>query len=169
VTLDPRTPVIVGVGQHIARDATLENALEPVALMERAVVAAASDAGLDGPPPADSIRVVNVIGWRYRNAPRFVAERLGIRDAELVYSTGGGNTPQSFVNRTSRDILEGGLDIADADIPATLQASLLERLDRLGEAKEIAQIGAVIGREVPHALLAAVAEKSVPQIGRAHV
>jgi acetyl-CoA C-acetyltransferase len=112
VTLDPRTPVIVGVGQYLERDSTLENALEPVALMERAVIAAASDAGLDGPPQADSIRVVNVIGWRYRNAPRFVAERLGIRDAELVNSTSGGNTPQSFVNRTSLDILEGGLDIA---------------------------------------------------------
>jgi predicted ATPase len=38
-------------------------------------------------------------------------------------------------------------------IPATLQASLAARLDRLGPAKEIAQIGAVIGREFSHELL----------------
>ena len=45
-------------------------------------------------------------------------------------------------------------------VPASLHASLMARLDRLGSAKEIAQIGAVIGREFSHALLAAVARKS---------
>jgi predicted ATPase len=40
-----------------------------------------------------------------------------------------------------------------------LHASLMARLDRLGPAKEVAQIGAVIGREFSHALLAAVALK----------
>jgi predicted ATPase len=44
-------------------------------------------------------------------------------------------------------------------IPASLHASLMARLDRLGSAKEIAQIGAVIGREFSHALLAAVSRK----------
>src|SRR5215471_11461945 len=41
-------------------------------------------------------------------------------------------------------------------IPKTLQGSLLARLDRLGRAKEVAQIGAVIGREFTHELLGAV-------------
>ena len=45
-------------------------------------------------------------------------------------------------------------------VPASLHASLMARLDRLGPAKEIAQIGAAIGREFSHALLAAVARKS---------
>ena len=40
-------------------------------------------------------------------------------------------------------------------VPASLHASLMARLDRLGSAKEIAQIGAAIGREFSHALLAA--------------
>ena len=44
-----------------------------------------------------------------------------------------------------------------AVVPASLHASLLARLDRLGGAKEIAQIGAAIGREFSRALLAAVA------------
>jgi class 3 adenylate cyclase/predicted ATPase len=44
-------------------------------------------------------------------------------------------------------------------VPATLQASLMARLDRLGRAKEVAQIGAAIGREFSHAMLAAVTRK----------
>jgi class 3 adenylate cyclase/predicted ATPase len=44
-------------------------------------------------------------------------------------------------------------------VPASLHASLMARLDRLGPAKGMAQIGAVIGREFSHALLAAVAHK----------
>jgi predicted ATPase len=41
-------------------------------------------------------------------------------------------------------------------VPASLHASLMARLDRLGPAKELAQIGAAIGREFSHAVLAAV-------------
>src|SRR5262249_33867736 len=41
-------------------------------------------------------------------------------------------------------------------IPATLQDALMARLDRLGEAKEIAQLGATIGREFSYELLHAV-------------
>jgi predicted ATPase len=52
-------------------------------------------------------------------------------------------------------------------VPASLQASLMARLDRLGSAKEVAQIGAAIGREFSHALLAAVASKPEPELGSA--
>ena len=38
-------------------------------------------------------------------------------------------------------------------VPASLHASLMARLDRLGPAKEVAQIGAAIGREFSYALL----------------
>jgi predicted ATPase len=44
-------------------------------------------------------------------------------------------------------------------VPASLHASLMARLDRLGSAKEVAQIGAAIGREFSHAVLASVARK----------
>src|SRR6476619_3462087 len=44
-------------------------------------------------------------------------------------------------------------------IPASLHASLMARLDRLGPAKEVAQIGAAIGREIPHPVLDAVVGK----------
>jgi predicted ATPase len=61
-----------------------------------------------------------------------------------------------FVEEQTKSILEA--EIPDrAAVPATLQDSLMARLDRLGQAKEIAQIAAVIGRQFSHALLAAVA------------
>ena len=49
-------------------------------------------------------------------------------------------------------------------VPATLHASLMARLDRLGPAKRVAQIGAAIGREFDHALLAAVAQTPEPEL-----
>ena len=48
-------------------------------------------------------------------------------------------------------------------VPASLHASLMARLDRLGPAKEVAQIGAAIGREFTHALLAGVVR--MPEAG----
>ena len=52
-------------------------------------------------------------------------------------------------------------------VPASLQASLMARLDRLGPAREIAQIGAAIGREFSHALLAAVVHKPEAELASA--
>jgi hypothetical protein len=52
-------------------------------------------------------------------------------------------------------------------VPASLHASLMARLDRLGPAKEMAQIGATIGREFSHALLAAVARRPEAELGSA--
>ena len=52
-------------------------------------------------------------------------------------------------------------------VPASLHASLMARLDRLGPAKEVAQIGSAIGREFSHILLASVARKSDAELGSA--
>ena len=48
----------------------------------------------------------------------------------------------------------------DLPVPASLHASLIARLDRLGPAKEVAQIGAAIGRTFSHALLASVVRET---------
>jgi predicted ATPase len=76
-----------------------------------------------------------------------------------------------FVEELTKTVLESGL-LADAGdryelpgplpplaIPMTLHDSLMARLDRLAPVKEVAQIGAAIGREFSHALLAAVADR----------
>jgi len=74
-----------------------------------------------------------------------------------------------FVEELTKNVLESGLltdlgqhyalagPLAPLAIPATLQDSLLARLDRLAPVKEVAQIGAAIGREFFYELLAAVA------------
>jgi predicted ATPase len=74
-----------------------------------------------------------------------------------------------FVEELVKMILESGLMREEADhyvltgplpplaIPSTLHDSLMARLDRLSTARELAQLGAVLGRELPYALLQAVA------------
>ena len=69
----------------------------------------------------------------------------------------------------TKSVLESGLLVEDGEryrldgplpplaIPSTLQDSLMARLDRLASVKEIAQIGAAMGREFSYALLHAVA------------
>ena len=65
-----------------------------------------------------------------------------------------------FAEELTRLILEGDGRSVAHDIPSTLHDSLAARLDRLGAAKEIAQIAAVIGREFSYELLGAVAPAS---------
>ena len=62
-----------------------------------------------------------------------------------------------FVEEVTRLLLERGEQGGIQAIPPTLQQSLMARLDRLGPAREVAQIGAVIGRDFSYALLRAVA------------
>jgi predicted ATPase len=83
-----------------------------------------------------------------------------------------------FVEEMTKAVLEAGSEIAAERtvatipspvlaVPASLHASLMARLDRLGSAKEVAQIGAAIGREFSHTLLAAVAGKPEAELGSA--
>ena len=83
-----------------------------------------------------------------------------------------------FVEEMTKAVLEAGDEGAAEHtiavvpspalaVPASLHASLMARLDRLGPAKEVAQIGAVMGREFSHALLAAVVRKSEEELGSA--
>jgi predicted ATPase len=74
-----------------------------------------------------------------------------------------------FVEELTKMVLESGLLVEDSGryrldsplpplaIPATLQDSLMARLDRLAPVKEVAQIGAAIGREFSYTLLRSVA------------
>ena len=80
-----------------------------------------------------------------------------------------------FVEEITKAVLEAGSEketqrtaatvpSAALAVPASLHASLMARLDRLGPAKEVAQIGAAIGREFSHALLAAVTHKAEAEL-----
>jgi predicted ATPase len=81
--------------------------------------------------------------------PRDVVEDVAAR-------TGG---VPLFVEEVTRLLLERGAQGGGIEaIPPTLQQSLMARLDRLGTAREVAQIGSVIGRGFSYALLRDVAE-----------
>jgi tetratricopeptide (TPR) repeat protein len=67
-----------------------------------------------------------------------------------------------FAEEFTRSILESAGEAA-ATVPATLKDLLMARLDRLGAAREVAQIAAVVGRQFPFAILDAV----VPRGGAA--
>jgi DNA-binding winged helix-turn-helix (wHTH) protein len=72
----------------------------------------------------------------------------------------------------TKAVIEAGLDApaetarasARSGVPATLHASLMARLDRLGSAREVAQIGAAVGREFSFDVLAAVAPFAEPEL-----
>jgi class 3 adenylate cyclase/tetratricopeptide (TPR) repeat protein len=93
--------------------------------------------------------------------------------AQIVAKTDG---VPLFVEELTKTVLGSGL-LRDAGhryelsgplpplaIPSTLHDSLMARLDRLAPVKEVAQIGAVIGREFSHQLLAAVADRPEAQL-----
>ena len=90
-----------------------------------------------------------------------MVRELASRDAlsqEMIegISERSGGVPL-FVEEVTRLILERRVEGDAPAIPPTLQQSLAARLDRLGPAREIAQIGAVLGRDFAHNLLRAVA------------
>ena len=81
-----------------------------------------------------------------------------------------------FVEEMTKAVLEAESEgearkttaaVPSASVPASLHASLMARLDRLGPAKEVVQIGAAIGREFSHALLASVARKPEAELASA--
>jgi len=129
------------------------------------------------------------IGLPYVSA--VTINRLGRRDVDAIIDRIVGNKllppdlREDMINRTdgiplfieemTKAVLEAeeeeaarrtaaAVPSARLEIPATLHASLMARLDRLGPAKELAQIGSAIGREFPHALIEAVAGKSQAEL-----
>jgi class 3 adenylate cyclase/predicted ATPase len=65
-----------------------------------------------------------------------------------------------FVEELTKAVLETG----ETAIPASLHDSLMARLDRIPEVKEVAQIAATIGREFDYTLLVAIVDRSEPDL-----
>jgi acetyl-CoA C-acetyltransferase len=106
MALDPRTPVLVGYGQVNQRDERRD--VEPVDLMEAAAREAADARVLES---VDSVRVVNLLSWRYRDPGLLVAQRIRADKATTRYTGIGGNVPQWLVNQACLDIQQGRADV----------------------------------------------------------
>lgn len=111
MTIDPRTPVLIGSGQILQRADGLDDAKDPVALMVDAIVEATADAGLSSVPSPDAIRVVSLLSWKYGNPARLIADDLGLAPRETALSAMGGNTPQTLMNTAARQIAAGEIDL----------------------------------------------------------
>jgi class 3 adenylate cyclase/predicted ATPase len=135
------------------------------------------------PPWAGQSRVASVtlnrLGERDITAiiERLVGDKKLPTDvmAEIVERTDG---IPLFVEEMTNAVLEADSDGAARRtvaavpspalaVPASLHASLMARLDRLGPAKEVAQVGAAIGRKFSHALLASVIRETGIELGSA--
>jgi tetratricopeptide (TPR) repeat protein len=101
-------------------------------------------------PPLDRAGIARMVGEISAN------HALSKEGVEGVNERTGG--VPLFVEEVTRLLLEGGDRGGVQAIPPTLQQSLAARLDRLGPAREIAQIGAVLGRDFAYSLLLDVAE-----------
>jgi acetyl-CoA C-acetyltransferase len=106
--LDPRTPVVVAVGQLEQRTTDLAAALEPTALLAEAARAAQADSGSSALlGTVDTLAVIHILSHRYRDPGALVAAELGIAPARTIATDDGGNYPQALLNRACAEIAAG--------------------------------------------------------------
>ena len=122
--MDPRTPVIIGVGQLTDTTTPADAALSPRGLMVAAARLAAADAGIAAAALAalDSITVIRLFSdtvpsmrspfGAMTNAPWSVARQLGATPQDLVYPPQGGDTPQTMLSRACTRIAAGESELA---------------------------------------------------------
>jgi predicted ATPase len=109
---------------------------------------------------------------------RLTLNRLGRAGVEaIVARLAGDHLPGQFIDaiiaRTDgvplfvEELTKAVLETGETSIPVSLHDSLMARLDRIPEVKEVAQIAGCIGREFDHILLAAIADKPAPTLATA--
>jgi acetyl-CoA C-acetyltransferase len=136
MNLDPRTPVIVGVGQAAERiDDPGYRAMSPVELAAAAAQAAIDDCGGAAVSPAiDTIAalrqfeisgpVASAVLGRSNNYPRSVAKRIGAEPARAILEIVGGQGPQHLISELAAEIAAGRSEVAmvfGSDATSTLR------------------------------------------------
>jgi acetyl-CoA C-acetyltransferase len=145
VALDPRTPLLVGVGAVTQREADPARAAEPLELMALALERAAKDAGSRALlARADSIRAPRGF-WSYPDPCRLLAERFGARGARSEIAEFG-VLQTTLLGRAAAEIAAGRADVV---------------LVTGGEARHRMQRARAAGVDAPVAQQASVAPDSV--------
>jgi acetyl-CoA C-acetyltransferase len=116
VALDPRTPVIVGVGQLTLRPDDDHLGLGPrdlpIDMMVEALRRAERDAGASSLlAAADSVRIVSSSSCRYLDPAALVAARLGLDQVQTGLTRYGGQLPSSLLAQSMVDIRVGERDV----------------------------------------------------------
>lgn len=138
MSLDPRTPVIVGAAQFAYRG---DDLLEPIATMERVARRALEDAGGRVLPRLTGLSVVGVLHRHAAEPAHRVADRIGAPPGWRARTTVGGNTPSWLLARVCDDVAAGRHDavvIAGCETGASArraraQGASIDRSGDLGE------------------------------------
>lgn len=100
------------------RSKKIEDALEPLELIDRAIRIAIEDTGISGykaqalQASIDSLEIVRSWTWPYPDLPGLVAKRLNIKPRRSYYSDHGGNTPGKLFDGAARRISLGETKVA---------------------------------------------------------
>ena len=116
MTLDPRTPVIVGVGQLTLRPDDANHGLGPIDLpidmMVEALRRAEGDSGASSLlASADSVRVVSSSSCRYLDPAALIAARLGLDHVQTGLTRYGGQVPSTLLAESAVEIMTGARDV----------------------------------------------------------
>ncbi|MFT3754474.1 MAG: enoyl-CoA hydratase-related protein [Pseudoxanthomonas sp.] len=121
-----RIPVIIGIGELTDKQSTPD--LEPVELLLRATQQADTDAGGGWARRIDSLRIVRVMSWDYRDLPALLAKKLRLKQYEGIHGPVGGETPGKLLVDAAADIAAGHSEVAlvcGAEATKTLMASMM--------------------------------------------
>lgn len=109
---EDRIPVIAGIGEIIDRPKEITDGLEPLDLLEQALLRAEADAGAKLLGEVQSLDVVNFLSWRYRDPEKLLAQRLGLSPAHCHYGPVGGESPIRFIHEAAKRIARGECSVA---------------------------------------------------------
>jgi predicted ATPase len=127
--------------------------------------------GFDAPWPDDALAEVIALERLPASAVREIvldmARGRPLADSvvERIVEVAGGIP--LFAEEIAKSVLDGAAAGTQIQVPESLHASLLARLDRLGSIKPLVQTAALLGREFDFELLAAVSERSPAELGEA--
>ena len=104
---EKNNPIIVGAAQY-TQPKTIHQPLDPLNLMVKTSQMAISDSGVKNLKDLiDTVYMVNINGWSYKDAPGELCKLLGINPAQKLYFPSGGDSPQMLVNRAAKSIASG--------------------------------------------------------------
>ena len=111
MTIDPRTPVLIGQAQISQHQDDVANSLGPTQLMAQAVRAALVDAGIASLGKIDALHVLRSLSNREPNPGRSIARELALNVRTTGLTPHGGNLPQSLVNYSALAISRGEMEM----------------------------------------------------------
>jgi acetyl-CoA C-acetyltransferase len=113
MTVDPRTPCVIGVAQQTWHLTEQEWSPEPLEMQAEVVAAALSDARAAGDLAAavDGLDVVYCMTWAYDDPAARLAARVGLSPARLDYSGIGGTVPQQRLAAAAQRMREGASEV----------------------------------------------------------